>query len=418
MKHLSFPQLHKAVYTLGLLAGVLTTSSSAIAADDAYFETLQKGLYLTRAADCQACHTAPGGIPFAGGLNIKTPFGTMISPNLTPDVETGIGGWSDQQFLMAVKHGIRPNGRKIYPALPYNYYTKVTDEDALAIKAYLNSLQPVRNPVVANQLPFPFSIRYVVTGWNMFYFTPGDFKPNQNKSEEWNRGAYLVDGLGHCGACHTPRSILGGETSAYLQGTEIEGFTAPNITSDKRVGLGDWSVDDIVQYLKTGRNHITAATGPMAEVVNLSTQHLTDADLKAMAVYLKDLPGGGDKAPIPLAATDSVMKAGQAIYIDNCSACHASNGAGAYPIFPSLKGNAIVQSKSTATLRHVVLNGAKSAVTDTAPTAPAMPAYNWKLNDDQIAAVLTYIRNSWGNAAAPVSASEVKDTRSSLAVSH
>lgn len=406
--------LRRISLALGLAAGAMA-AAPASAADDAYFETLQHGLYLTRVGDCEGCHTAPGGQPFAGGRAIVTPFGTLLSPNLTPDIATGIGGWTDEQFLNAVKHGIRRNGRKLYPALPYPYYTKATNEDILAIKAYLNSLQPVNNPVVANQLPFPFSIRYVMTGWNFLYFTPGDFKPDPDRSEAWNRGAYLVDGLGHCGACHTPRGILGGEKSAYLQGGETDGFTAPNITGDKRIGLGDWSADDIVQYLRTGRNRVSAATGPMAEVVQLSTQHLTDDDLMAIATYLKDTKGSGISGPAPLPATDPVMKAGQAIYVDNCSACHVSGGAGAFPIFPSLKGNAIVQSENTATLRRVVLNGAKAVATGTAPTAPAMPAYNWKLTDDQIAAVLTYIRNSWGNAASPVSAGEVRTTRDSLA---
>lgn len=415
MKHRFLSPMARPLALAAVLAGSLFVAGPAPAADDSYFEVLQRGLYLTQAGDCQGCHTVPGGQPFAGGRAIATPFGTLISPNLTPDVATGIGGWSDAQFLNAVKHGIRTNGRKLYPALPYTYYTKVTDGDALAIKAYLNSLQPVNNPVTANQLPFPMNIRYAVTFWNLLYFTAGEFKPDPAKSEIWNRGAYLVDGLGHCGACHTPRGMLGGEKTAYLQGGETDGFTAPNITSDKRIGLGDWSEDDVVQYLRTGRNAHSAASGPMAEVVELSTQHLTDDDLKAIAVYLKDMKGSGETAPQPLAASDAVMKAGQAIYVDNCSACHTSGGMGADPIFPSLKGNAIVQSKNTATLRHILINGVKAVATHNAPTAPAMPAYNWKLSDGQIAAVLTYIRNAWGNAAEPVSASDVRKTRASLA---
>ncbi len=416
MKSISLShKFHGLVLALGLLTGV-GYAAQAVAADDSYFDELQRGRYLTRVGDCQGCHTIPGNAPFTGGRAIVTPFGTLLSPNLTPDVETGIGGWSDAQFLQAVKHGIRRNGRKIYPALPYSYYTKASDSDLLAIRAYLNSLQPVRNPVVSNQLAFPFSIRYVMTGWNMLFFTPGDFEPNPAKSEEWNRGAYLVDGLGHCGACHTPRNMLGGEKSAYLQGGETDGFTAPNITGDKRFGLGDWTEDDIVTYLKTGRNYMTAATGPMAEVVQFSTQYMTDGDLKAMAVYLKDMKGSGKSAPAPLPMTDAVMKAGEAVYLDNCSACHVSNGTGAMPIFPALKGNAIVQSENTATVRRILLHGTKPVATAKAPTAPAMPAFNWKLTDEQAASVITYIRNAWGNAASPVSAGDVQKTREVLSI--
>jgi mono/diheme cytochrome c family protein len=286
-----------------LLAGLCGAAIAAGAAvgegiDKQDFKQIERGRYLTVAGDCAACHTLPGsGHEFAGGRNIETPFGLLIGPNITPDPQTGIGAWTDDEFVNALKNGTGRDGARLYPAMPYTYYTKITREDALAIRAYLNTLPPVYNPVRPNQLPFPFDIRTSMLVWDQLFFTPGTFRPNPNKSAEWNRGAYLAEGLTHCGMCHTPKNVLGGDDNANaLHGYALQGWFAPDITSDPRRGIGSWPVEEIVAYLKTGHNSTSAATGLMAEMVNLSTSHLSDADLKAIAAYLKDQPGnpGGD----------------------------------------------------------------------------------------------------------------------------
>ncbi|WP_035714377.1 c-type cytochrome [Azorhizobium doebereinerae] len=399
--------LSLAASVLGL---ALAGGSTAALADGQDYVTITRGQYLATAGDCVSCHTAPGGKPFAGGRGIMTPFGVIYTPNITPDRETGLGAWSNDDFVAAMQHGVGKDGELLYPALPYPYYTKVTRTDLVAIKAYLDTLDPVRNEAPPNGLPFPLNIRTALMGWNMLFFTPGEFQPVAGKSDEWNRGAYLVEGLGHCGACHTPKNALGGDKGdKVLAGGVLDEWTAPNLGGDLRTGLGAWSTEDIVQYLKTGRNAKSAASGPMAEVVYYSTQHMTDADLKAMATYLKDRAGApAPVAPQPVAATDPVMQAGLAIYQDNCSACHVSSGEGIARLFPALKGSAVVQADEPETLVRVVVQGTRAAATRAAPTGPGMPAFDWKLSDAQVASLLTYIRNAWGNAAAPVSADTVK----------
>ncbi|GGF77400.1 alcohol dehydrogenase [Azorhizobium oxalatiphilum] len=401
---------------LALTGGSTAALSTVALADGQDFVTIEKGQYLATAGDCISCHTAPGGKPFAGGRGIMTPFGVIYTPNITPDRETGIGAWTADQFVASMQHGVGKDGELLYPAFPYPFYTKVKRDDLVAIKAYLDTLDPVRSEAKPNGLPFPLNIRTALMGWNMLFFTPGEFKPDPAKSEEFNRGAYLVEGLAHCGACHTPKNMLGGDKSdKVLAGGVLDEWTAPNLGGDLRTGLGGWSTADIVEYLKTGRNAKSAASGPMAEVVYYSTQHMTDADLKAMAVYLKErAPSPAVPAPKPVPAEDPVMKAGLAVYQDNCSACHVSNGQGIARLFPDLKGSAVVQADEVETLVRIVVQGTRAAATKTAPTGPGMPAFDWKLNDVQTAALLTYIRNAWGNAAAPVTADQVKSIRGRL----
>jgi mono/diheme cytochrome c family protein len=382
-----------------------------IAHDRQSFDEIARGRYLVRLADCTACHTEPGGKPFAGGRAIETPFGNLLAPNITPDIETGIGGWSDQDFINAMQQGIGRGGSHLYPAMPYPYYTKMSRDDILAIRAYLDVLDPVYHPVHSNQLPFPFDIRWGMTVWNALFFTPGRFEPVSGKPAEWNRGAYLVEGPGHCGACHTAKNVLGGdETSEALQGGTLQGWFMPNLTSDPRHGVGSWSVDDIVAYLKTGHNRVSAATGPMSEVITDSTSELDDSDLRAIAVYLKDVPATSSQAT-PVASTTPAMRAGRAIYVDQCAACHAMSGAGVPDMFPALNGDPVVQARDPTSLIRIVLHGAQSVATDAAPTGPAMPAFGWKLSDAETAAVLTYVRNAWGNAAPAVSADDVGSGR-------
>jgi mono/diheme cytochrome c family protein len=299
--------------------------------------------------------------------------------------------------------------------MPYTYYTKATREDVLAIRAYLETVDPVHNEVKVNQLPFPFNVRASMVGWNELYFKRGAFAPVAGRSDEWNRGAYLVEGLGHCGLCHTAKNAVGGdETTRALQGSALQGWYAPNLTGDLRTGLGSWSVEGVVAYLKTGHNNVSAATGPMSDVVVHSTSRMTDADLRAIAVYLKGLPAPNGESQKPVSGEDRMMRAGEAIYLDNCAACHTSAGTGIPQLFPALKGSPSVQSADPASLIRVVLRGAQSVATNPAPTGPAMPALGWKLSDDEVAAVVTYTRNSWGNAASPVSAGNVESARRQL----
>jgi mono/diheme cytochrome c family protein len=268
----------------------------------------------------------------------------------------------------------------------------------------------VHNDVNSNQLPFPFNIRLGLAVWDALFFKEGPFYPVPGKSAEWNWGAYLSEGLAHCGMCHTPKNFLGGDkTSRKLQGYALQGWFAPNITNNARAGLGGWSVEDIAQYLKTGHNRTSAATGLMSEMVTMSTSHMNDADLHAIATYLKDQAASGDNSP--QAADGSVMKVGASIYADACSGCHTPDGKGTPGMFPSVNGSSVVQQIDPTSLMRIVLRGARSAGTDMAPTAPAMPAFGAALNDDQVAAVLTYVRNAWGNAAPPVAAADVAKAR-------
>jgi mono/diheme cytochrome c family protein len=396
----------------------LALTGAAVAQQDPQsFDRVEKGRYLSVLSDCAGCHTAPGGQPFAGGLALDTPFGKLVAPNITPDRETGIGNLTEDEFVAALQDGRGHDGKRLYPAMPYPAYTKLSRDDVLAMRAYFRTVQPVNNTVESNQLPFPFNIRLAMVFWNWLNFKPGRLEPNPQKSAEWNRGAYIVESAAHCGTCHTPKTMLGGDkTSEALAGATLQGWFAPNITTNGHVGIGGWSKEDLVQYLKTGANAYTLASGPMSEAVTHSTSQMSDPDLNAIAVYLKDSGAPNDGAkPAAVAANDNAMRVGAAVYKDNCAACHKDSGLGEPHLFPKLAGSAIVQSNDPTTLAHVVLTGAQAAATNGAPTGPAMPSFSWRLDDAQVAAVLTYIRNSWGNAAAPVTASAVNAQRKSQA---
>ena len=395
-----------------LLAGL--AGNVRAATDRQGFNEIERGRYLVRLGDCTACHTASGGQPFAGGRPIETPFGAILASNITPDRDAGIGRMSDQQFVDALQKGRGRNGRHLYPAMPYTYLTRVTRDDALAMRAYLATVKPVSAPVHENQLPFPFNVRLVMAGWNLLFFKDEQFRPDPRQSAEWNRGAYLVTGLEHCGMCHTPKNLLGADhTGRALQGNALQGWFAPNITNDARRGLGNWSVDDIAAYLRTGHNGFAAASGPMAEEVSHSSDGLADSDLRAMAVYLKTRPGQ-DETAHPLDAARPDMRAGAAIYADLCSSCHTPNGAGVPMLFPRLAGSPAVQSTDPASIIRVILRGGDSVATTGAPTGPQMPSFAWDLNDAQIAAVSTFVRNAWGNAASAVSSDRVGRDRQRL----
>ena len=396
------------------LFGLSLANAIPAGAQGTTYTTIERGRYLVNAGDCASCHTDQGGKPYAGGLAVPTPFGVIYSTNITPDPATGIGKWSEQDFYKAMHNGIDRDGKHLYPAFPYPWFTKVSRDDVGAIKAFLDTLTPVRQANKPTELHWPLNVREVMAGWNELYFHEGALKADSTKSEQWNRGAYLVEGLGHCGACHTATNELGapkaGET---LKGGDFgDHWYAPSLTSGLRDGLGGWSAAEIVEYLKTGANAKSAAAGPMAEVVKNSTQYLSDADLSAIAAYLKDSPVEKDKATTKTAAIDKqALSHGEALYFDNCTGCHMENGEGLAQAFPPLKGSSAVQAKTPDTVIHVVLAGAKIAATKGKQTGLAMPAFDWKLDDKEVADLVNYIRNAWGNHASLTSVDTVSKVR-------
>ena len=387
------------------------TARSSQDPDPASPVIIAQGKALADAADCTSCHTADPAKPFAGGKRIDTPFGAIYSPNLTPDRDSGIGAWSDDDFYRALHDGIAPNGSRYYPAFPYPNFTKLRRDDVLAIKAWLATLPPVGNKPPPPQLRWPLNYRVVMRGWNLLFFRPGTFEDNLQRSEAWNRGAYLVEGAGHCGACHTPKNALGADKRNQLYGgNPIGGWFAPRLDSAERSGLKSWSADDIAEYLQSGRNGRNHAAGPMAEVVVNSTARMSDADIKAIAVYLKDLPAGAPE-PVVTPPPQAQMDEGAAIYKAACIACHEADGSGSPRIYPPLPGNANLQSADPLSTLRIILDGAQTVTTARAPNTGSMPAYRNKLTDQQIAAVADYIRNSWGNAAPAVPPGQVVAAR-------
>lgn len=385
-------------FVLAAALAVFATSASAA--------PMSAGAYQSVLGDCEGCH----GKSLAGGVELMTPFGKLVTPNITPDKQTGIGNYTAEDFRRAMKEGVAPHGKRLYPAMPYPSYAKMSDADIAALWNHIRTVKPVRHAVKVNLLRFPFNLRFLMRGWNMLFFRPAVFTPIAGKSAAWNRGAYIVTGPGHCGTCHTPKSFFGADKGVALSGASLQGWLAPDLTSARITGLGSWSAGELVEYLKTGRNNYSIASGPMVEVVEHSTARMNDSDLQAVAVYLKDLPasaGNGSGAT----GAEAQMKAGAGIYRMNCAACHSLNGRGDGILFPALAGNALVRQTSPETLVRVVLAGSKGAATQAAPTGPGMPSFAWKLKDAQVADVLTYIRNHWGNTAPAVSAKDVAKIR-------
>jgi mono/diheme cytochrome c family protein len=374
-------------------------------------ETVARGKALVEAADCASCHTADPAKPFAGGKRIDTPFGAIYSPNLTPDRETGIGSWRDEEFYRALRFGEDQDGSRYYPAFPYPYFTKLIRDDILAIRAYLATLTPFRNEAPPPALYWPLNYRVVMRVWNWLFFKPGILEPDQQKSTAWNRGRYLAEGVAHCGACHTPKNLFGADRkNRPLSGGLVQGWFAPRLDGAERSGLKSWSVDDIVEYLQSGRNARSHADGLMAEVVVNSTSGMSEPDVRAIAVYLKDFPSGPPE-PAVTPPTQAEMAAGAAIYARACVACHEADGSGAPRIYPPLPGNANLQSADPSSMLRIILDGAQTVTTSRAPNAGSMPAYAKQLSDREIADVTNYIRNSWGNAAPPVTSSQVAKAR-------
>lgn len=396
-----------------ILAAILLCSAvakAAVAAEPSP-ELIAYGKTLVEAGDCAGCHTADPAKPFAGGKRIDTPFGAIYAPNLTPDRGTGIGAWTDADFTRALRYGTAPDGSLYYPAFPYPYFTRMTKDDTLAIRAFLGTLAPVVSRNKPPELRWPLSYRGLMRAWNYLFFKPGLFEPDQGKSAEWNRGGYLVTGLGHCGACHTPKNYFGADRTAQaLSGSEIGGWFAGRLDGATRSGLMSWSVDDLAEFLQSGRNAKSHAGGPMAEVVVNSTSKMSDADVRAIAVYLKSLPPAR-REPSVTPPADAEMKAGQAVYARLCIACHEADGSGAPRIYPPLPANALLQSINPSSTLRIILDGAHTVTTPRAPNTGEMPAYAKQLSDEQVAAVTNFIRNSWGNAAPLVTPAQVAKAR-------
>ena len=374
---------------------------------------IARGAYLARAGDCMACHTARGGVPYAGGRALDTPFGRLVAPNITPEPTTGIGNWTPDDFWRALHNGKSRDGRLLYPAFPYTAYTKVTRPDADALFAYLRSLPPVRQPNTPHALDFPYNQQLTLAGWRLLYFRPGVQQIDAARDARWNRGAYLVEGLGHCAACHSPRNRLGA-TGGTLGGGLIPtiGWYAPSLTSETEAGLGKWSEAHIVQLLGTGVAPGASATGPMAEVVAQSLQFLNRDDLGAMAVYLKSLPPApAGERPAPTPALEQEMQAGAKLYGQHCAACHGEQGEGKGP-YPALSGNRALTLAEPVNAIRVVLNGGFAPGTAGNPRPYGMPPFGHALQDAEVATLVTYLRASWGNAASPVSSADVNRYRS------
>lgn len=407
------------VWALNFWGGEDVFDVPAAGAPDA--QKVARGAYLARAGNCMACHTERGGVPYAGGRAIETPFGIVYAGNLTPDLETGLGRWSASHFRRALHNGRSRDGRLLYPAFPYTHYTRTTREDADALFEYLRSLPPVRQPNRPHQLRWPYSTQAALAVWRALYFRPGRQEDEPQRTAEWNRGAYLVQGLGHCTACHTARNVLGGSDDRVgLSGGLIpmQNWYAPSLASRNEAGVHDWPMTEVVELLRTGTSPRATVLGPMAEVVLHSTQHLEPTDLRAMAVFLKAVPpapGNEDADPRETPrAFSQVLERGGRVYGDHCVQCHGRKGEGVPGAYPPLAGNRAVQLAVTANLVQVVLHGGFPPATQGNPRPFGMPPYAVVLNDADVAAVLSYIRSSWGNKAAPVSELAVSQQRSAV----
>lgn len=373
----------------------------------------QRGAYLVQIGNCAACHTARGALPFAGGKNIDTPFGTVVTSNITSDKLTGIGAWTAADFWQAMHHGRSKDGRLLYPAFPYPEYTRITRDDTDTIFAYLLSVQPVQQANRPHALKFPYNTQAALAVWRALFFSPEQFEPLKQQSDEWNRGAYLVKGLGHCQACHAPRNVFGATQSKLgLSGGLIpmQNWYAPSLSSPTEAGLQDWPMEDIMQLLKTGKTAHSSTLGPMAEVVFISTQHLNQKDLRAIAHFLKELPRQENAKEDLKLATPEGQQIGQSLYLNQCAQCHGDHGEGRGD-YPSLAGNRTVIMNSSVNLVRIILSGGFAPTTEGNPRPYGMPPFGHTLSDSEVAAVATYVRNAWGNNAGAVMPLNVQKSR-------
>ena len=392
-------------------------------ADDA--ASPSKAEYVARAGDCVACHSVPGGQAFTGGLKMGSPVGNIYSTNITPDPETGIGGYSLEDFDRAVRHGIAKDGHRLYPAMPYPSYAKLSDEDVRALyDFFMKEVPPVHQPNRPNEIPTLLSFRWPLMIWDLLFTQSGSYVAKSDHDAAWNRGAYLVQGLEHCGACHTPRGwafqekALDDSSPTFVSGAALDAWSAPNLHADLRTGLGQWSQADIAEFLKAGHNRDGSAFGSMIDVVNNSTPYLSDDDVNAMAAYLKSLPATAAQAAYVYdnSTTEALrgghpQQPGAAVYAGQCVSCHGSDGKGFSPYLPRLAGNPTVLDGDPSSLINLVLNGSTPLVVKGTPDAYRMPQFRVQLTDQEIADVVTFIRTGWGNQAPAVTAAQVATLR-------
>jgi mono/diheme cytochrome c family protein len=402
------------------LADYHDANPAGVPASLAQASLIERGAYLARAADCEACHTAQRGKPYAGGLGINLPFGTLYTTNITPDKETGIGNYSDQDFLNAVHRGIRHDGVRLYPAMPYASYTFMTDADALAIKAYLFSLPAVRAPVPANTLTFPFNQRWSMIFWSAVFNPDTRFEPDSSKTPEWNRGAYLAEALAHCGECHTPRNLAFAlDNRKKFAGAVTAGWRAFNVSPDKASGVGGWRDEDLVSYLSIG--HATghgSASGPMGEAVEHSFSYLAPEDVRAMVAYLRTVPAIASPdlpatlaPPAPASHKDGGGTSdprGKMVFEGACVSCHGWTGQSAISPFATLTGAWAVNDPTATNVAQIVISGTRRT---NPPEAISMPAFGNAYTDAEIAAVANYVTARFGARGSSLTAQDVAGLR-------
>ena len=395
-------------------------------------EIIARGAYLAKVADCESCHTAgPDHPPFAGGFPVKSPFGIIYSTNITPEPATGIGQYSYEDFSRAVRKGIAKDGRYLYPAMPYPSFAAVLDDDIQALYLYfMEKVKAVNHMPPQTKLPFPFNQRWTLMFWNAVFATQEPYKVRTDRNMQWNRGAYLVQGLGHCGACHTPRGLAYQEkaysesSSEYLSGAIVDNWSTADLSGNNASGLGRWSKAEISTFLETGHSRLGVAFGSMVTVIENSTQYLRKEDLDAIATYLKSLPSRKSKSSYkPFIAQDQSDKVnleiginqferpGAGLYSGFCAKCHQLNGKGDLPKYPRLSGNSMVLLENPVSVIRQVLEGGKGPLTKNGPIPKEMPSFAKKLSDREIAEVLTFVRNSWGNTAPPITSRDVSKIR-------
>jgi mono/diheme cytochrome c family protein len=414
----------------GDAAGAAASASTRV---DARAQILARGEYLAKVADCAGCHTAPiGGAPYAGGLGMGSPFGTIVSTNITPDPRFGIGRYTYDEFARALREGIAKDGKRLYPAMPYASFTKIRDDDMRALYAYfMHRVAPVGKPSPASDVAFPFNQRWALRFWQWIFIPRGVYQPRADRDAQWNRGAYLVQSLGHCGACHTLRGAAYQErgydesSASFLVGGVNDHWFAPNLTGDAGAGLGRLSAQQIASFLKTGHGAGVVAYGSMVEQIEDSSQYLTDDDLAAIARYLKSLPAQQPygtyarhaditRTPQNGSHVPNSLSTGYNVYQSFCARCHHEDGQGVPNAFPALAGNPSVLAENTTSLIRLLVEGGNSPSTLTGPPRQQMPRYADILADVQIAQVLTYIRGAWGNNAQPITANDVSTLRQLL----
>ncbi|MEN3793029.1 cytochrome c [Fulvimarina sp. MAC3] len=391
-------------------------------------ELVARGEYVARQADCVACHSFPGEVPFSGGLEMGTPLGSIFATNITPNAEHGIGAYTLADFDRAVRHGVAPGGRRLYPAMPYPSYKKMTDGDVEALYAFFTTaVEASDKPNKDSTIEWPLDMRWPLAFWNLVFTDGGTYVAKSEEDEQWNRGAYLVQGAGHCGTCHTPRGLVFNEKGfdesdpQFLSGALLDGWYAPSLRQDHNTGLGRWSEDDIFAFLKDGRNQHAVVFGSMADAYNNSTQFLSEDDLKAMAHYLKSLPGKADgkeaawtyqpSAILTAAAASQSGKPGAEVYLEKCGFCHGVDGKGQNQWIPPLAGSSASLAEFHQSQVNVTLNGSARVVSNGIPDSYRMPPYRNQLSDQEIADVLTYVRSSWGNDGGAVTVEDVQKLR-------